>query len=195
MQSHGAVYKRGASVIDSLTYITGNPGKARLVSRYLAFPVIHKPIDLIEIQSLDPTEIIEYKAKEAYKLVGSPVLVEDTSLRFLALGRLPGPLIKWFLAELGTDGLCHLLDNFSDRSAVAEVQFGLYDGQTLLAFPGAQEGSIASAPRGSGGFGWDAIFIPAGYDKTWAEMTPEESQATSMRKIALKKLEAYLKLK
>ena len=182
-------------MIDSLTYITGNPGKARLLSLYLDFPVIHRPIDLLEIQSLDGAEIIAYKAREAYQQVGSPVLVEDTSLRFRALGQLPGPLIKWFLAELGTEGLCRLLDAFPDRSAVAEVQFGLYDGQTFLAFPGAREGSIARAPRGSGGFGWDSIFIPAGYDKTWAEMTSEESQATSMRRIALKKLETYLKSK
>lgn len=182
-------------MIESLTYITGNPGKARLISLYLDFPVIHRPLDLLEIQSLDGAEIIAYKAKEAYKQVGSPVLVEDTSLRFLALGKLPGPLVKWFLDELGTEGLCRLLDGFPDRAAVAEVQVGLYDGQTFRAFSGTRAGSIARAPRGSNGFGWDAIFIPAGYDKTWAEMTDEEARETSMRRVALKKLEDYLKTK
>lgn len=78
---------------------------------------------------------------------------------------------------------------------MAEVQVGLYDGRTFQTFSGIQTGSIAPAPRGSNGFGWDAIFIPAGYDKTWAEMTDEEARATSMRSIALKKLEAYLKSK
>ncbi len=180
-------------MIDTLTFITSNPDKARLLSQYLDFPIIHKPIDLIEIQSLDLPTILEYKAKEAYTHVLSPVLVEDTSLRFGPLGKLPGPLIKWFLTELGTSGLCRLLDGYSDRSALAEVQFGLYDGQSFQAFAGAQEGSIAPAPRGNNGFGWDAIFIPAGYQKTWAEMTAEEAQATSMRRIALKKLEAALK--
>jgi len=43
--------------------------------------------------------------------------------------------------------------------------------------------------------GWDPIFIPTGHDKTWAEMTDEEARETSMRRIALKKLEAYLKSK
>ncbi len=180
-------------MIDSLIYITGNPGKARLLSLYLDFPVIHRSLDLLEIQSLDGAEIIAYKAREAYRQVGSPVLVEDTSLRFLALGQLPGPLIKWFLAELGTEGLCRLLDGFPDRSAVAEAQVGLYDGQTFQSFSGTQTGSIARAPRGGNGFGWDPIFIPTGYDKTWAEMTDEEARETSMRRIALKKLEAYLK--
>ena len=178
--------------MDSITFITGNPGKASLLNQYLDFPVIHKPLDLIEIQSLDLSTIVEYKAKEAYEQVRSPVLVEDTSLRFLALGKLPGPLIKWFLTELGTDGLCRLLNNYADRSALAEVQFGLYDGRSFQAFSGAVEGSIAPTPRGSRGFGWDAIFIPSNSSKTWAEMTDEEARKTSMRMIALKKLEAFL---
>ena len=180
--------------MEAITFITGNPGKASLLKGYLDFPVIHKPLDLIEIQSLDLATIVEYKAKEAFKQIHAPVLVEDTSLRFLALGKLPGPLIKWFLTELGTQGLCRLLDSCPDRSALAEVQFGLYDGRTFQAFSGAVEGSIAPAPRGSRGFGWDAIFVPSGSSKTWAEMTDEEARETSMRMIALRKLEAYLKL-
>ncbi len=179
--------------MDAITFITSNSDKARLLSQYVDFPVLHKHIDLIEIQSLDLSTIIEYKAKEAYKQVLSPVLVEDTSLRFFALGKLPGPFIKWFLTELGTSGLCRLLDDSSERSALAEVQFGLYDGQSFQIFIGAREGSIALTPRGKNGFGWDSIFIPSGYHKTWAEMTDEESQETSMRRSALKELEGYLK--
>jgi inosine/xanthosine triphosphate pyrophosphatase family protein len=72
-------------MIDSLTYVTSNPGKARQLNHYLDVPVLHKNIDLIEIQSLDVATIIEYKAKEAHKHVLSPVLVEDTSLQFFAL--------------------------------------------------------------------------------------------------------------
>ena len=181
-------------MIDSITFITGNPAKAATLRQYLDFPVLHQQIDLIEIQSLDLPTIIEYQAKEAYRQVLSPVLVEDTSLRFLALGKLPGPLIKWFLAELGTAGLCHLLDNSAERSALAEVQFGLYDGESLQTFAGTQVGSIAPMPRGNHGFGWDPIFIPADYQKTWAEMTDEEVQETSIRRRALKNLEAYLKM-
>ena len=179
--------------MDAITFITGNPGKASLISQYLDFPVIHKSLDLVEVQSLDLSTIVEYKAKEAYRQVRSPILVEDTSLRFYALGKLPGPLIKWFLTELGTDGLCRLLDNYADRSALAEVQFGLYDGRTFQAFSGAVEGSIAPMPRGSRGFGWDAIFVPSDSHKTWAEMTDEEARAGSMRMIALRKLEVHLK--
>ncbi|HEU5383231.1 MAG TPA: non-canonical purine NTP pyrophosphatase [Ktedonobacteraceae bacterium] len=180
-------------MFEPLTFVTGNPEKARQLSQYFNFPVEHKKIDLVEIQGLDLATIVEHKAREAYKHVQAPVLVEDTSLRFMALGRLPGPLVKWFLTELGTDGLCKLLDHHAERSALAEVQFGLYDGQSFHTFSGSREGFIAPRPQGVYGFGWDSIFIPGGYHKTWGEMTPEESRETSMRRIALEKLEIHLK--
>lgn len=132
------------------------------------------------------------KAEEAYSHIGSPVLVEDASLVINGMGKLPGPLVKWFLEELGNDGLCRLADSYSDRSAVAACLFGLYDGTTLLVFEGKITGQIAKAPRGERGFGWDTIFIPDGETKTWGEMNEEEQQATSMRRQALLKLAACL---
>ena len=52
---------------------------------------------------------------------------------------------------------------------------------------------IAKSPQGERGFGWDPIFIPEGFTKTWGEMSPEEQKETSMRRMVLKKLEAFLK--
>jgi non-canonical purine NTP pyrophosphatase (RdgB/HAM1 family) len=176
-----------------ITFITGNAAKAEQLARHLQFPIAHKKLDLPEIQSLDLREIVEHKAQEAYKQLGSTVLVEDTSLTFNALGRLPGPLIKWFLTELDNEGLCKILNGYEDRSALAECIFGLYDGKTLQVFEGSAYGSIALFPRGEKGFGWDPSFIPEGHTKTWGEMDSEEQKATSMRRIALLKLEAYLK--
>jgi non-canonical purine NTP pyrophosphatase (RdgB/HAM1 family) len=179
--------------MEQITFITGNPTKAEQLSRHLNIPVAHKKLDLPEIQSLDPRQIVEHKAKEAYKQVYTPVLVEDTSLTFSALGKLPGPLIKWFLQELNNDGLCNLLQAEMDRSARASVLFGYYDGKNFEVFDGEILGSIANIPRGEKGFGWDPIFIPEGYTKTWGEMNMEEQDTTSMRRIALRKLENFLK--
>lgn len=179
--------------LSSLTFITSNLAKAQQLGRHLDYPITHQKLDLHEIQSLDLEEIIEHKVKEAYKQVQAPVLVEDTSLIFTALGKLPGPLIKWFLTELDNEGLCRLLDGYTSREAQAKVSFGLYDGKELKTFEGEIRGTIANSPRGERGFGWDPIFIPTGYEKTWGEMTPEEQQETSMRRVALKKLEAFLK--
>ncbi len=176
----------------SLLYITGNLDKAKQTALYCHIPFQHKDIDLPEIQSLDPKEIIKQKVKEAYKIVKSPVLVEDVSLTFLALGKLPDTLIRWFLEELGADGLCRLLDGYMDRSAVAQVTYGFYDGKTVKFFAGKTRGTIAEKPSGNS-FGWNNIFIPEGHTKTWGEMSEEEKSPTYMRRIALEKLEQYLK--
>ncbi len=176
-----------------LTFITGNAAKAEQLGRHLDHPVFHRKLDLPEIQSLDLKEIVERKAREAHKEIGGIVLVEDTSLIFNALGRLPGPLIKWFLGELDNTGLCTLLDGYEDRTALAACMFGLYDGETLRVFEGSIEGSIVPTPKGGHGFGWDPIFIPKGHTKTWGEMDTEEQKTTSMRRIALKKLETHLR--
>lgn len=175
-----------------LTFITGNPKKAEQLSIHLNYPVSHQKVDVAEIQSLDLKEIVAHKAMEAYKKLNSPVLVEDVSLVFNSLGKLPGPLIKWFLTALDNDGLCRMLDGYNDRNALAEVCFGLYDGKELHLFDGKMEGKIAEKPRGEKGFGWDPIFIPNGSQKTWSEMAVEDQKYISMRRQALKKLESFL---
>lgn len=176
--------------MEQLTFITGNAGKAKYLSDYFHMPVEHLKLDLHEIQSLDLREVVEDKARRAYEIAKKPVLVEDVSLVFVSMKSLPGPLIKWFLDTLGNDGLCKLLGE--ERGAHAQVMFALCDGKQVHVFDGDIDGRIANAPRGEMGFGWDPVFIPAGYDKTWAEMSDDEKHATSMRKIALDKLAAFL---
>ena len=80
----------------NVTFITGNRIKAEHLARHLDYPINHQSIDLDEIQSLDPNEIVTHKVRQAYSLIKRPVLVEDVSLIFNALGKLPGPFIKWF---------------------------------------------------------------------------------------------------
>ncbi len=176
----------------NLTFITGNANKAKYLSEYFDLPIKHKKIDLPEIQSLNLQEIVESKAKAAYKIVRKPVMVEDVSLTFTALNNMPGPLIKWFLESLGNDELSALVKKYSDYSAVAEIIYCIFDGKELKTFHGQAKGSIAKRPKGNTQFGWDPIFIPDGYTKTWAEMTTEEKDKTSMRKKALIKVRKYL---
>jgi non-canonical purine NTP pyrophosphatase (RdgB/HAM1 family) len=173
-------------------YVTGNLDKLKELKKYLNIDLEHQKLDLDEIQSLNLAEVVEHKAKSAYAIIGKPVLVEDTSLTFNALGKLPGPLIKWFLNELGNKGLCSLLDNYTDRSAIASVMFALYDGSDLQTFYGEKAGSIAQSPRGEKSFGWNPTFIPQGHTKTWGEMNDEEKSASSIRKIALTQLKKHL---
>lgn len=175
-----------------LIFITGNSGKAKYLKEYLAIPVEFVNIDLPEIQSLSLREVVEDKANRAFEIIGKPVLVEDVSLSFVAMGKLPGPLIKWFLDSLKNEGLCRLLDAYQDRNAIAEVQFAYCDEKGAKVFQGSVKGSISKEPRGTAGFGWDAIFMPEGYDQTWGEMSLAEKHATSMRRLALDKLKKFL---
>lgn len=176
----------------NITFVTGNKSKAEELVRYLEISIPHHDLDLTEIQSLDLAEIVEHKAKEAYRILGTPVLVEDVGLTFHDLGKLPGPLIKWFLKELNNQGLCELL-NTQNRSATAHVLYGLFDGTNFQTFSGEVKGTISPEPRGLTTFGWNPIFIPEGHTKTWAEMDLDEKNETSMRRIALLKLAEHLK--
>jgi len=143
--------------MSNVTFITGNQNKADYLAKYLGHPVDHVKLDLDEIQSLDLREIVEHKVRQAYARIKKPVLVEDVSLEFTALGRLPGPLIKWFLEELELDQICALLDG-KDRSATGRCMFGYYDGTRLEFLEGVLPGRIADKPAGDNGFGWDKIF-------------------------------------
>lgn len=138
-------------------------------------------IDLPEIQELDPRAIIEAKLQEARKRCQGSILVEDTSLHLAAINGLPGPLIKWFLASVGVNGIYEITKRFHNFRAKARTVVGYsnHQGETFF-FEDTITGQIVS-PRGDQGFGWDAIFQPDGHQRTFAEMQPEEKNALSMR--------------
>ena len=179
--------------MSDLLFITGNLKKAEQISHYLDFPVTHQSYDIEEIQSLDLEKIARHKARQAYQLAGQPVLVEDVSLVIPALGKLPGPLVKWFLEELGCAGILDLVSAEADRKALASVCFVFCNGETERAFTAANEGTLAMEPSGDRGFGFDPIFIPDGKTKTVAEMTLEEQAEVSMRRKALIGLHDWLR--
>ncbi len=175
-----------------IIFITSNKNKLEQVKQFVSIDLVHQHLELPEIQSLDLQEVVILKVKEAYKALKKPVLVEDVSLTIHALGRLPGPFIKWFLKELKPEGLCKLVSNYPDTSATGEVCYGFYDGSKVHTFSGIIKGKIASEPRGENGFGWDRIFIPEGYTVTRGQMDTANFEATSPRRMALQKFELFI---
>lgn len=176
-------------------FITGNQHKVDLLTRYLGRSVRHHKVDLDEIQSLDPHVVAEHKVRQAYALLHEPVLVDDVSLTFDALGRLPGTQIKWFLEELEPKGLADLAGRLDSQRATASMVFALFDGQELQFFEHSMTGRIAPEPRTINNglaFGWNEVFIPNGSDKTYAEMEADELQSFSHRAPAVAKLKAYI---
>jgi non-canonical purine NTP pyrophosphatase (RdgB/HAM1 family) len=176
----------------SLTFITGNAEKAKQLGKYLSFDITHTKLDIPEIQSLDLEEVATEKAKSAYSILRTAVLVEDTALTFESLNKLPGPLVKWFFESIGNEGLVRLLNGFDNRNATAETCFALCDETGVHLFKNSIPGTVADKPKGEGGYGWNPVFIPAGCSQTYAEMSPEEQGKHSMRRLAVEKLQKYL---
>ena len=159
-------------------FITGNQHKADYLSRQLGIAIPHQKVELDELQSTDLHTIVEHKLRQAFQIVGAPVLVEDVSLSFTALGDLPGPYIKWFVEGAGEEACCRILDGFEDRSATIRCTFGYYDGIRMEFFDSELPGAVSDKPRGSNGFGFDRFFMNEGQSVTRAEMSQEENEHT-----------------
>ncbi len=174
----------------TIYFITGNKGKLEEAKSILN-DIEGLDIDLPEIQDLDAHKVIQAKLIEALKTQTGEFIIEDVSLYCEALNGLPGPLIKWFLKTVGNEGIYKMVSAFGNSSVEAKAIIGYADGKGgTQYFEGVVKGSIV-ASRGEG-FGWDPIFQPEGYDKTFGEMTAEEKNKISMRKIALEKLKQHL---
>jgi non-canonical purine NTP pyrophosphatase (RdgB/HAM1 family) len=174
-------------------FVTGRPEKAKEAER-LGFLLERADLDLTELQALDPGEVVEAKAREAYGKLGHPVLVEDSGLAIHAWGGFPGALVKWLEKSAGLEAIARMLEAFSDRSATAVCVIAHFDGERLVTGRGEVAGTIAASPRGGGGFGWDSLFLPTGSDRTFAEMTGEEKDAVSHRRRAWEALAGKLEL-
>jgi inosine triphosphate pyrophosphatase len=172
-------------------FITGNKNKIKEVREII--PEIEQlEIDLPEIQEIDPKKIIEAKLKEAFKYKRGEFIVEDTSLFFDDFNGLPGPLIKWFLKTLGLDRLVELAGQRGNNKAEARAVIGYAKNKKeIYFFEGSVKGKIVK-PKGETEFGWDPIFLPDGYGKTFAQMKREEKNKISHRRQAIDKLKNFL---
>lgn len=175
-----------------IIFVTGNQNKADYLAKFLNHPIDHKKIDLDEIQSLDLKEIIEHKVRQAYQKLKQPVIVEDVSLEFKALGGLPGPFIRFFVDKVKFQTICSMI-NGKDRGAVAKCAMGYFDGKTLKIFEKSLKGKIAKRPAGKNGFGWDRIFIPHGYEVTRASLNEADDKKTFLKIKPFAQLKKFLK--
>lgn len=175
-----------------VTLITGNRGKALEFEKLLGFPILFKKVPLTEIQSTDVAEVARAKALEAYGILGTPVLVDDTGFELIAWNGMPGALIAWFLDCVGNQGILKMADGFDDRRVTVTTALGYADANGAQVFLGRLGGELATEERGDNGFGYDPIFVPDGSALTFAEMTSEEKNTVSMRKRAVDQLKLGL---
>lgn len=176
--------------LKDLVVVTSNIGKVGEINYILGANHKVSTIDIPEIQSLDLDEVITAKAKIAWQKIKKPVLVTDVSLEIEGLGGLPGPFVKFFLKTLGAEKTVQLVKG-SRRTKVTDA-VAIYDGKTLKIFKGTIWGKVIPKAKGTNGFGFDFVFVPDGYNKTWAQMPSSLKNKISHRARALQKLKKYL---
>ncbi len=157
------------------------------------FTLLNATVDVPELQG-EPENIAAEKCMLAAQRLGGPVITEDTSLCFNALGGLPGPYIKDFMEKTGHAGLNNILAAYPDKSAYAQCIFAFCAGPGAppVVFPGRTPGRIVPA-RGPTDFGWDPVFQPDGFEETYAEMSKEVKNTISHRFRSLEALQYYLR--
>ncbi len=180
-----------------IKFATRNPGKLREVREILGgFGVRVEPLPtrFVEPQADDLAVVVRAKL-EALRSIRSPVLVEDSGLFLPGLGGFPG-VYSAYVSELwgGPKRFRPLLRALegSSRKAIFRTVAGVSIRGRDTLFVGESLGSVARRPRGSGGFGYDPIFVPGGEHRTFAEMGAEEKHRYSHRGRALRKVGRFL---
>ena len=137
------------------------------------------------------------KARYVHERTGCDCFADDTGLEVEALGGAPGV----HSARYATDGhdfeantrlLLHNMDGVTDRKARFRTVIALILDGREYTFEGIVNGIITEKPAGSAGFGYDPVFVPEGYEKTFAEMSAEEKNAISHRGRAVRKFAEFL---
>ena len=132
-----------------------------------------------------------------FEATGIPVIADDTGLEVDALNGAPGVLSARFAGPdcdpaANREKLLALLADKTERTARFRTVVALVTASRTMTFTGVCEGRIARSERGTKGFGYDALFVPSGFDRTFAEMDSVEKNEISHRGRALRKVRSYL---
>lgn len=141
------------------------------------------------------------KALAVSRFTGKPAVADDSGLEVKALGGAPGIFSARYAGDKADDSenvkkllrTMRSLTDSADREArfVCCIAFAAPDGKCRT-FTGQVRGVIGGKPKGFNGFGYDPVFYPEGYEKTFAEMTATEKDRLSHRGRAMKKLFTFL---
>jgi XTP/dITP diphosphohydrolase len=187
-------------------FATHNPHKAREIAELLAG--VHEVSSLADLDYHEPIpetgatleENARIKADWVWERFGMPVFADDTGLEVEVLGGAPGVHSARYAGEPADDARnrARLLEALAEvpegeRRARFRTVICLRDASGTHFVEGVCTGSIAQAPQGSGGFGYDPIFIPddgPAQGVTFAQLTSEEKNAISHRGRAIRNLVA-----
>ena len=190
--------------LDKLAIATGNHGKFREF-QVLASEIAHDVIFAPEIADLVVNETGRTYGENAFLKArawsvksGLPCLADDSGLEVNALGGGPGLYSARIAPGDDCDKVSWLLSrlehaNTHDRAARFAASLALcVPDEFMLVCDGSCYGRIADTPAGTNGFGYDPVFIPDGYDRTFAELAPETKNLISHRTNAFRKITRIL---
>lgn len=188
----------------TIVIATGNPGKAkefkavfgaagydvRTLKDYPSLPDVEETGTTFE-------ENARLKAETIARILGRPVLADDSGLKVDALGGRPGVYSARFAGEQKSDAannakLLYELTDVEDDKRSAQFHCTLVfaaPGKESLVVEAQWPGRIGRIPRGENGFGYDPLFIPDGSEQSAAQMRQEEKNRVSHRGLAIKKLQ------
>lgn len=186
-----------------LVIASNNPGKIKEIR------VLVSGIDLRSLKDIgfekeipEPyntfNENAATKAKTVYEFCGKNVFADDSGLCVPALDNAPGVISAHYAGFPRSDerNLQKLLDELkgkTDRAAYYKAVICLIWDRATTFFEGTCYGRISEEKRGEGGFGYDPVFVPEGYDKTFAELSIEVKNKLSHRGEAVRKMVAFIK--
>ena len=196
---------------DALVLATRNEGKLRELARILGNEVHLAGLDAFPYAPDVPETGATFEANALLKAraianhIGLPAVADDSGLCVDALNGMPGVLSARWAGQHGADqaNLDLVLAQVAD---VPDARLGArFVCAAALVVPdggearewvvtGQVEGRLIRVPRGTGGFGYDPIFVPDGFDLTTAEMTPEAKDAISHRGRAFRALAPFIHL-
>ena len=191
---------------ERLLFATSNTHKLEEVRNILGARYIVEGLDSIafsgEIPETSPT--IEGNAVEKVEFIArftaQPVFAEDTGLIVPALDGAPGVYSARYAGDHKSDKdnmaklLRELQDKSKDRRAYFQTVLAFRDaGGKVTTFNGEVHGKIAHSPHGDKGFGYDPVFIPDGWEETFAQLGDDIKNTISHRRKALDQFVAFLK--
>ena len=188
----------------AICFATNNPNKLREIRQLLGDQFDIKSLkdigceeelpetgDTLEANSLE-------KAQYVFDHYGVDCFADDTGLEVAYLDGAPGVYSARYAGpdrnnQSNISLLLKNLEGADHRSAQFKTIVTLIRGRVVEQFSGVVEGEITRELHGEGGFGYDPVFRPAGYQKTFAEMSADEKNAISHRGLAIAKLVNFLK--
>ena len=190
--------------MQDLLVATGNSHKTAEIRAILGAGYVvsdlkaHPELPAVEETGSTFLENATLKAVEISKQVEGLILSDDSGLEVDALGGEPGVYSSRYAGEAGNDEannkkLLHELQGKDNRKARFRCVMVLaQDGEVLTSFDGAVEGRMLSELHGEGGFGYDPLFVPDGYDQTFSQLSEGIKNQLSHRAVAMQKVVAWL---